>query len=58
MRLYEQFKRKGVSSEFVKLPGIGHSGIGKGHEATSNASPTKLEKTLAFIDATIDAEVC
>jgi dipeptidyl aminopeptidase/acylaminoacyl peptidase len=51
--MYEALKAKGVHTELILLPGIGHSWIGKTHEETTNASRTALEKTLAFIDATI-----
>jgi acetyl esterase/lipase len=52
-RMYEALKAKGVHTELILLPGISHSWIGKTHEDTINASRTALEKTLAFIDATI-----
>jgi dipeptidyl aminopeptidase/acylaminoacyl peptidase len=51
--LYELLKAKGVRTELIMLPKIGHSWIGETHAATIEASRTALEKTLAFIDATI-----
>ena len=51
--LYELLKSKGVRTELVMLPKIGHSWIGETHQATIDASRSALEKTFAFIDATI-----
>jgi acetyl esterase/lipase len=52
-RLYELLKSKGVRTELIMLPKIGHSWIGETHDATIQASRSALEKTLAFIDSTI-----
>jgi acetyl esterase/lipase len=52
-KMYEALKAKGVKTELILLPAINHSWIGKTHEDTIAASRTALEKTLAFIDATI-----
>jgi acetyl esterase/lipase len=52
-KMYEALKAKGVKTELILLPGINHSWIGKTHEDTIAASRTALEKTIAFIDATI-----
>jgi acetyl esterase/lipase len=54
-RMYEKLKANGVKTELIMLPGIGHSWIGQNHDATINASRSALEKTIAFIDATIGA---
>jgi acetyl esterase/lipase len=51
--LYNLLKSKGVRTELILLPKIGHSWIGETHQATIEASRTALEKTLAFIDATL-----
>jgi len=51
--LYELLKAKGVRTELMLLPKIGHSWIGETHQATTEACRTALEKTFAFIDATI-----
>jgi dipeptidyl aminopeptidase/acylaminoacyl peptidase len=52
-KMYEALKAKGVKTDLILLPGINHSWIGKNHEDTIAASRTALEKTIAFIDATI-----
>ena len=54
-RMHEQLKQKGVKTDLIMLPGIGHSWIGGTHAATIDASRFALEKTLAFIDSTIGA---
>jgi len=51
--MYELLKAKGVRTELMMLPNIGHSWIRENHQATISASRTALEKTFAFIDATI-----
>jgi acetyl esterase/lipase len=52
-RLYEQLQAKGVRSELLVFPEIDHSFIGKTPDATRDASRKALDKTIAFIDATI-----
>ena len=52
-RLHELLQSKGIRSELLVLPEIGHSWIGKTPEATREASRTALARTIAFIDATI-----
>jgi acetyl esterase/lipase len=51
--LFELLKSKGVQTELIMLPKIGHSWIGETHAATIEASRTALEKTFAFIERTI-----
>jgi len=51
--MYDLLKSKGVRTELILLPKIGHSWIGETHQATIEASRTALEKTFAFIDATL-----
>lgn len=46
-------KSKGVPVEIMLLPGVGHSFLGATHEATRAASNAAIDKTFAFIDATI-----
>ena len=52
-KLYELLQAKGARSELLVFPGIDHSFIGKTPEATRDASRKALERTIAFIDATI-----
>jgi len=52
-KLYELLQGKGIRSELLVFPDIDHSFIGKTPEATRDASRRALEKTIAFIDATI-----
>jgi dipeptidyl aminopeptidase/acylaminoacyl peptidase len=49
-------KSKGVRTELVVFPDIGHSFIGQSGDATRNASRRALERTIAFIDATIGSD--
>jgi acetyl esterase/lipase len=49
-------KAKGVKSELMIIPGVGHSFIGPDQKTTSNATNQALKKTLEFIDATIGAK--
>jgi acetyl esterase/lipase len=51
--LYDLLRSKGVKTEFIKVPGVGHSLLGKTAEETSSASKMALERSLDFIDATI-----
>ena len=51
--LDEVLKSKGIHSELMMLPKIGHSWIGETHQATIDASRKALDRTFAFIDATI-----
>jgi len=52
-QLYELLQARGVRSELVVFPDVDHSFIGKTPDATRDASRTALDKTIAFIDATI-----
>jgi dipeptidyl aminopeptidase/acylaminoacyl peptidase len=52
---YALLKSKGVSVEFVEIPGVDHSFIGSTPEATRAASLQALQKSFAFIDRTIGA---
>ena len=50
---YDLLKSKGVKTEFIKVPGVGHSWTGKTPETTRAACLLALQKSLDFIDATI-----
>ena len=50
---YALLKSKGVSVEFVEIPGVDHSFIGSTPQATRAASLQALQKSFAFIDQTI-----
>jgi acetyl esterase/lipase len=52
-RMHELLTSKGVSSQLMLIPGVDHSFIGGSHEATSAASNAALQRTFAFIDATV-----
>ena len=43
----------GVRAELLIIPDVGHSFIGAKPEITREASRKALERTIAFIDATI-----
>jgi acetyl esterase/lipase len=50
---YERLKAKGVKTEFIKVPAVGHSFLGKSPEATRGASKMALAKTIDFINGII-----
>lgn len=50
---YDLLKSKGVQVELMMIPGVGHSFIGQTPEATRSASIAAIDRTFAFIDATI-----
>ena len=50
---YALLKSKGVTAELMMIPDVGHSFIGANQESTSAASNAALDRTFAFIDATI-----
>ena len=52
-RLHELLQSKGIRSELLVLPEIGHSWIGKTPEATREASRTALARTITFIDSVV-----
>ena len=51
--LYDLLKSKGMRVELMMIPAVGHSFIGETHEATRAASLSALDRTFAFIDATL-----
>jgi len=50
---YDSLVAHGVRAEFIKVPDVGHSFLGKSPDATRAASRMALQKTIDFIDATI-----
>jgi acetyl esterase/lipase len=50
---YALLKSKGVSVEFVEIPGVDHSFIGATPEATRTASLQALKQSFEFIDRTV-----
>jgi acetyl esterase/lipase len=50
---YAALKAKGVKTEMLWLPDVGHSFIGATPQATKDASLKALDRTFAFIDETI-----
>ncbi len=48
-----KLKALGIRSEFIELPGIDHSWIGKTPEATTAAHVKALQATFDFFDATV-----
>ena len=50
---YEALRAKGVPTEFVIEPGVGHSWLGKSPAATRAASYDAMKRTVDFIEATI-----
>jgi acetyl esterase/lipase len=50
---YAALQAKGVKSEILLFPDVGHSFIGDTPQATKDASLKALDKTFQFIDATI-----
>lgn len=50
---YEALRAKGVPTEFVIEPGVGHSWLGKTPAATKAASYDAMKRTVDFIEATI-----
>ncbi len=48
-----KLKALGVTAEFIELPGIDHSWIGKTPEATTAAHIKALQATFDFFDATV-----
>lgn len=52
-RLYEALRASRVAAQLELLPEIDHSFLGPTPEATRDASLEALERTIAFIDATI-----
>ena len=50
---YDALRAQGGKAELMLLPGIDHSFIGPTPEATRAASLQALDRTSAFIDATI-----
>jgi dipeptidyl aminopeptidase/acylaminoacyl peptidase len=50
---YDLLKSKGVRTEFIKVPNVGHSFLGPTADVTRDASRMALQKSLDFIDATI-----
>jgi dipeptidyl aminopeptidase/acylaminoacyl peptidase len=51
---YEALRKKGVKAEFMMIPGIDHSYVGATAESTRGAALNALDRTIQFIDATID----
>jgi dipeptidyl aminopeptidase/acylaminoacyl peptidase len=51
---YALLKSKGVSVEYVEIPGVDHSFIGHTSEATRAASLEALRKSFEFIHRTLD----
>ncbi len=50
---FAALKAKGIKADMLLLPDVGHSFIGETPKATHDASIEALERTIAFIDATI-----
>jgi len=50
---YNKLIANGVKAQFIKVPNVGHSFLGKSQEATRAASRMALQKTVDFIEATI-----
>lgn len=50
---YDLLKSKGVRTEFIRVPDVGHSWIGPSGEVTSKASNMALQKALDFIESVI-----
>lgn len=50
---YESLKAAGVKTEFITVPGVGHSWIGASQPATEAASKQALVQSIDFIEATI-----
>jgi acetyl esterase/lipase len=50
---YESLKAAGVKTDFVTVPGVGHSWIGANPPATEAASKQALVQSIDFIEATI-----
>jgi dipeptidyl aminopeptidase/acylaminoacyl peptidase len=50
---YAALQTAGVPSQFVAVPGVGHSWIGKTAEATQTASRQSLARAVDFFEATI-----